>query len=217
VVCLFAMLRAKEKHSGRQQPRLVRVGGGFSEASCREAPASTHPSTVFLLNPDRDAGEQSYIDQADPSMQTVEALAARAMLRTHPAVIDSALRLAHLLYSRDPSTGEVPRWSYVRAHIAMCRVLAPALTPAASLEAISAEWCDDARGAEQLDEPRQVAAVFEIVDQWCPGLSVESYVSFLDALAVRALAQMDPPPTGPGGFDRAHPARARRRPHRPVS
>ena len=49
-------------------------------------------------------------------------------------------------------------------------------------------------GADRLDYSRLFSAVFEMADLWCPGLAVEEYVSFLDALEFRArgaLAEID--------------------------
>ena len=71
----------------------------------------------------------------------------------------------------------------------MVNVLIPTLETTDALKVVEEDWENDRQGAERLDYARIYSAVFELVDLWTPGLSVEEYVSFVEALghAVRAL------------------------------
>ena len=75
---------------------------------------------------------------------------------------------------------------FVDSHISYCRRY--------MVETCVDDWETDRAGAERLDYSRLFSAVFEMADLWCPGLAVEEYVSFLDALEFRArgaLAEID--------------------------
>ena len=138
---------------------------------------------IFHQNPtERAAGKD-----VDPAMMTVESLAARNSLRAHPGIIDSIRRLASL-YKLD-ADGLVTRDAYFAMHGIMARILRPEVTHEAALQSIAEDWERDRHGATRLDYSRQFAALFELVDTWCPGLAVEEYVSFVDALSIRVRTQ----------------------------
>ena len=66
--------------------------------------------------------------------------------------------------------------------------------------AVGDGWERDRHGAARLDYSRQFSALFHIADAVCPGLAVEEYISFLDALAFRVRAKKFSP--APGASDR---------------
>jgi hypothetical protein len=154
----------------------------------RPAPAAdkiTHPSVAFLFDPERDAkAEKPYWSVGDDSMETQEALAARAALRTHPAVQDALRRLANTAFARDPE-GFVAREEYERVHARIARVLAPSMPEEDAAAAAAAEWQADSQGEDRIDESRLNAALFQLVDLWCQTTQVEEYLSFLQALSFK--------------------------------
>ena len=155
------------------------------EGAKRAAPAAdkiTHPSVAFLFDPERDAkAAQPYWKVGDDTMETEEALAERAALRTHPAVQDALRRLGNAAFARDPD-GFVVQEEYERVHARIARVLAPSMPEADAAAAAAAEWQADAQGQDRIDESRLNAALFQLVDLWCQTTQVEEYLSFLEAL-----------------------------------
>jgi len=143
----------------------------------------THPSVAFIFDPERDAkaAQPYWKDPGDPSMETKEALAQRASLRTHPAVQDALRRLGNAAFARDPD-GFIVQEEYERVHARIARVLAPSMSEADAAAAAAAEWQADSQGQERIDESRLNAALFQLVDLWSTTMQVEEYLSFLEAL-----------------------------------
>ena len=153
----------------------------------------THPSVLNVFHPERDAKSATpYHQQGDPAMETAEAQMQRQLLRAHPAVVDAVARFARL-YRLD-AEGLIGPAEYVRVQLAVARVLIPTMGAAEARATAVDDWETDRAGADRLDYSRLFSAVFEMADLWCPGLAVEEYVSFLDALEFRArgaLAEID--------------------------
>eukprot|EP00965_Chrysotila_dentata_P164921 5445468-Pleurochrysis_carterae.AAC.4 len=101
----------------------------------------------------------------------------------HPAVLDAIGRFA-ALYNAD-ADGRITFHAYKPVHAAITTTLIPDIGMAELADEAIKDWDDDRKEADSLDESRLADSIFEIADHWCPGLDVEEYVSFLDALGDR--------------------------------
>uniref|UniRef100_A0A7S4C547 Uncharacterized protein n=1 Tax=Chrysotila carterae TaxID=13221 RepID=A0A7S4C547_CHRCT len=164
---------------------MERTGGGYALPPRPSGPTqATHPALLQVFSPDRDKGaEKPYYEQADPSMYTPQSIAARKALRQHPAVLDAIGRFA-ALYNAD-ADGRITFHAYKPVHAAITTTLIPDIGMAELADEAIKDWDDDRKEADSLDESRLADSIFEIADHWCPGLDVEEYVSFLDALGDR--------------------------------
>jgi hypothetical protein len=165
-----------------------RTGGGFAlgAAAAQSASAQALPPMLRqIFHPERDTEGVPYHGQHDPQMYTPEALAARAALREHPALVDALHRFGQL-YTPDAG-GNVSRLEYARVHVGIVQALMGhhVRSEAQVRETIDEDWESDSAGHLVLTPLRLSDALFEMTDLWCPGLDVEEYVSFLDALADR--------------------------------
>ena len=189
-------MNAGASRAPRSSKPVGRVGGGFAMPEHKKLLPSdhiTHPSVLNVFHPERDAKSATpYHQQGDPAMETAEAQMQRQLLRAHPAVVDAVARFARL-YRLD-AEGLIGPAEYVRVQLAVARVLIPTMGAAEARATAVDDWETDRAGADRLDYSRLFSAVFEMADLWCPGLAVEEYVSFLDALEFRArgaLAEID--------------------------
>eukprot|EP00316_Scyphosphaera_apsteinii_P025805 CAMPEP_0119330562 /NCGR_PEP_ID=MMETSP1333-20130426/78504_1 /TAXON_ID=418940 /ORGANISM="Scyphosphaera apsteinii, Strain RCC1455" /LENGTH=134 /DNA_ID=CAMNT_0007339961 /DNA_START=145 /DNA_END=549 /DNA_ORIENTATION=- len=130
-----------------------------------------------------------YHEQGDKSMYTAESLAARQSLREHPAVTDAIRRFASLY--RHDDDGLICFNAYLPVHLVISQTLIPTMSLEEARCVVDEDWDEDRGEADRLDEARHFVSIFEIADQWCPGLSVEEYVSFLDALGDRVRRGLD--------------------------
>lgn len=162
-----------------------RTGGGFAIRASRTPAARLPPSLLKIFSAERDAGGLPYHEQHDPKMHTPQALATRAELRNHHAVVDALRRFAQLYHADEE--GNVSRVEYARVHVHIVQALmGQHLTTEEQIrEVIDEDWQSDAGGRDILARSRLFDALFEMTDLWCPSLAEEEYVAFLDALAHR--------------------------------
>merc|ERR1711971_865567 len=161
----------------RQAVTMNRTGGGFVVPAVSQGPLNaTHPAILKLFNPARDSKSKvPYHEQGDKSMYTPESLAARQSLREHPAVFDAIRRFASL-YERD-AENLITFSAYRPVNLAISRTLIPTMTPDEASCVIEEDWDEDRGERDRLDDTCVFTSIFEIADQWCPGLSAEEYVS----------------------------------------
>ena len=75
--------------------------------------------------------------------------------------------------------------AYEMVHAIIVKALLPELPLQEVPKTVADDWGDDCGGEERMSSEQIYASIFECADLWCPGLAVEEYVSFIDALAER--------------------------------
>jgi hypothetical protein len=141
--------------NARQRVVRRQAQGGSSSAAPRRI---THPSVAFVFDPERDAKLSApYWELGDPVMESADALARRAELRTHPAVHDALRRLTRAAFQFD-GEGMVTQQGYLATHACISRVLAPNMSPADAAAAAEREWAHDSGGLDQIGEGRVTGA-----------------------------------------------------------